>query len=474
MTALKKRVQGIAFLTVLATLLGLSVATYAGVFDGGVPVTLEVDRVGSQLAVRSDVKVRGLIVGEVESISTDSAVEGATAELRLDPEMVDLIPANVSARLLPKTLFGETYVSLVLPEDVNPVGGVANPIAAGAVIGEDRSQTARELETVLDGLLPLLQAVDPADLATTLGSLSLALEGRGERLGETLVRLQELTSGFEPAIPDLQADITELADFAANLDQAAPDLLDALEDFAFTSRTIVEQRQNLRALFLGVTTASDDLRAFLARNDENLIALAAASRPTLESLARYSPEFPCLFGQLAGLIPIANEAFGVGREKPGIYITLEIVNNEGNYEADEDAPRYGDDRGPRCYPILVPGPEYPSDGPFRDGSQHPAAPDDQPMGPPEQFGVEDYGTYDGTTTFDDPQVYAPAGGADDGASAGLLPVAYHGMGVANSPGEQQIVAELIAARSGGSPQAVPGWSTLLVGPLYRGSEVTLV
>ena len=446
MIAMRKRLQGVAFLAVLVTLLGLAVATYAGVFEDGVPVTLEVDRVGSQLSERSDVKVRGLIVGQVESIATEGAASGATAQLRLDPEMVDMIPAGVSARLLPKTLFGETYVSLVLPEDVNPVGGVATPIAAGDVIPEDRSQTARELETALDGLLPLLQAVDPADLATTLGSLSLALEGRGADLGETLVRLQELTSGVEPALPDLQADITELADFSGNLADAAPDLLDALEDFTVTSRTVVEQRQDLQALFTGVTRASDDLRVFLDENRENLIALAAASRPTLESLARYAPEFPCLFGQLAGLIPEANRAFGVGTDKPGIHITLEIVNNRGKYEPNQDQPEYDDDRGPRCYPIVVPGPQYPPDGPFEDGATAPPPPDDTPMGDPEDFGAETFGT----------------------SAAG-----YDGMGIPNSPGEQQVMAELVAAQNGGAPEAVPGWSTMLVGPLDRGSEVTL-
>jgi phospholipid/cholesterol/gamma-HCH transport system substrate-binding protein len=446
MIAMRKRLQGIAFLAVLATLLGLAVATYVGVFEDGVPVTLEVDRAGSQLSERSDVKVRGLIVGQVQSISTEGAAAGATAQLQLDPAMVDMIPAGVSARLLPKTLFGETYVDLVLPEGVNPVGGVATPIAAGDVIPEDRSETARELETALDGLLPLLQAVEPQDLATTLGTLSLALEGRGADLGDTLVRFQELTSGFEPAIPDLQADITELADFSANLADAAPDLLDALEDFAFTARTVVEQRENLRALFTGVTTASDDLRAFLDQNRENLVGLAAASRPTLESLARYSPEFPCLFGQLAGLIPVGNQAFGVGTDKPGIYITLEIVNNRGKYEPNQDEPEYNDDRGPRCYPIVVPGPQYPPDGPFKDGSTSPPPPDDTPSGDPEDFDAETFGT---------------------GAAS------YDGMGVANSPGEQQVMAELIAAQNGGSPESVPGWSTMLVGPLYRGSQVTL-
>jgi phospholipid/cholesterol/gamma-HCH transport system substrate-binding protein len=45
------------------------------------------------------------------------------------------------------------------------------------------------------------------------------------------------------------------------------------------------------------------------------------------------------------------------------------------------------------------------------------------------------------------------------------------MGVANSPGERQIVNELLAIQQGTSPDAMPAWSTMLVGPLYRGTEV---
>jgi phospholipid/cholesterol/gamma-HCH transport system substrate-binding protein len=431
---MRRRLQGLLFVIVLLALVGLSVGVYAGAFDDGVPVTLRVERAGNQLGERADVKVRGVIVGRVESLSTDG--DAATVQLSIDREKVELIPANVAARLIPKTLFGERYVSLVLPD-----GPHAPPLSAGDVIPLDRSESARELERVLDGLLPLLTAVEPQELSTTLGALSQALAGRGENLGQTLVRLQVLTSGLRPAIPDLQEDITQLADFAANVDEAAPDLLDALEDFTVTSRTIVEQRAQLRELLTGVTAASDDLRAFLDANGENIIALAASARPTLETLARYSPEFPCLFDQLAGLVPRLDEAFGAGTDRPGLHITLEIVANQGKYIPNQDEPRYLDDRGPRCYPIIIPGPEHPPDGPFKDGTE----PDDNPS-----VG----------TQYGDPEDF------------GAVPAAYD-MGVANSPGERQVVAELLALQGGTSPDAVPAWSTMLVGPLYRGTEVAV-
>ncbi|WP_433556884.1 MCE family protein [Pseudonocardia xinjiangensis] len=438
---MKRRLQGLAFVVVLLAMAGLAVGSYAGAFSDDVPVTLKVDRVGTQLVPRADVKVRGLNVGTVRSVSTDGS--GATVQLALDRDKIAQIPRGVSARLIPKTLFGERYVSLVPPN-----GAAGPPLAAGDVIPEDRSEAAREIERVLDGLLPLLQAVPPQDLATTLGALSQALSGRGEDLGKTLVQLQKLTGGLRPAVPDLQEDITQLADFAGNLNQAAPDLLDALDDFSVTSRTIVEQRQQLNDLLTGVTHAADDLRGFLVANRENLIGLAASSRPTLESLARYAPEFPCLFGQLAGLVPRVDEAFGVGTDEPGLHVTLEIVNNNGKYVPDRDEPRYLDDRGPRCYPILPLGPQRPPGGPFKDGSKPPPPPAGSPTGSAADFGAI-------PTSFSD----GPAG--------------YTGMGLPNSPGEQQVVAELTAARDGSSPAAVPSWSSMLVGPLYRGAEVTL-
>jgi len=212
-----RAVRGLAFLGVLVLLAVLAVAQYAGAFRAGVPVTLKVDRVGTQLDPKADVKVRGLVVGSVTAISTEG--DGATVQLSLDPKLVDQIPADVTARLLPKTLFGQKYVSLVPPAVPGP-----RRIAAGAVIGEDRSRSAQEVERVLDDLLPLLQAVRPQDLATTLGALSQGLQGRGTQLGQTLVGLNALVEGVNPALPDLKADITEVADFSEHLSDSAPAL----------------------------------------------------------------------------------------------------------------------------------------------------------------------------------------------------------------------------------------------------------
>lgn len=66
MTVTRKAFQGLAFILVIALLIGLAFAKYVGAFDGGIPVTLKVDRIGNQLATGGDVKVRGLIVGSIK------------------------------------------------------------------------------------------------------------------------------------------------------------------------------------------------------------------------------------------------------------------------------------------------------------------------------------------------------------------------------------------------------------------------
>jgi phospholipid/cholesterol/gamma-HCH transport system substrate-binding protein len=47
------------------------------------------------------------------------------------------------------------------------------------------------------------------------------------------------------------------------------------------------------------------------------------------------------------------------------------------------------------------------------------------------------------------------------------------LGLPNSPQEQELVASVVGPQAGLAPGEVPGWSSVLVGPLYRGTEVTL-
>ncbi|QWF77544.1 MCE family protein [Amycolatopsis sp. CA-230715] len=431
---LRYQVLGLAFLVVVALFFTVTVAVYKKAFVPVAMVKLETDHVGNQMRAGADVKIRGMVVGEVRDIRAFG--DHAELDLAMQPDKLGVIPANVSARLLPKTLFGERYVALQPPSA--PVPG---RLAGGTVIPQDRSSTAIELEKVLGDVMPLLQAVQPEKLSSTLTAVSTALEGRGTQLGKTLAQVGDYLGGLNPSLPALKSDISGLADAAEIYQRAAPDFLQALSDLTTTSRTLVEKRQGLADVFATVSTASDDLGRFLEVNKDNLIRLTTTVQPTLDVLAKYAPEYPCLLQQLAESVPRAEEAFGKGTDQMN-HVTIRFLANRTKYLPGVDEPKYDDKRGPRCYPQVPPPgrwPQYPPDGPVRDGSTHPpAAKGSTPIG---------------------------QGGATGGGAA---PAA-----LANSPQEQNLVGALRGAALGVDPGEVPNWSGLLVAPLYRGAEVEL-
>ncbi|QWF79701.1 MCE family protein [Amycolatopsis sp. CA-230715] len=443
LATVRRRLLGLALVVVMVGLVALSIAIYNKSFSSYVTVKLQADDVGNQLIKQSDVKVRGLIVGSVAKI--DATTEGSELTLNLDPEQAKLIPKNVSARFLPKTLFGERFVSLEIPPDAS-----GRMLASGDVIPQDRSKNAVQLDKALDDLMPVLQAVQPEKLSSTLSAISTALNGRGKPLGDTLAELGQYVGELNPHVPKLQEDLKQLATFSGNLSDAAPDLVSSLDNLTTTTRTIADQRQNLQSLYGSLTTASTDLQSFLQANSSNLIGLADTARPTAELLAKYSPEYPCVLGQMAKLASDLNVVFGKGTKQPGLHATLEITANRGPYKPGQDEPKFEDKRGPRCYDMKqfpMPFPQHPPDGPIKDGSVPPPAARSMNDGLNPALTGAQVGGYNG-------------GGAPAGNPA-------------YTPAEHGLLSQLVGMQTGQDPADVPGWSSLLVGPLYRGAEVTV-
>lgn len=352
---MKLRLSGVVFLLVLALLVGLTVLFYRKSFTSVAHVTLETDRIGNQLSAPADVKVRGLVVGEVRKVS--SSGEGAVIDLALQPDKLPLIPANVTAQLLPKTLFGEKYVVLEIPS--SPSGH----LKAGDRIKQDRTRTALETEKVLDDLLPLLQSLKPMQLSAALNALSTALRDRGDRLGGSLVTAGAYFKHLNPALPTLAQDMAGLADLANNTADATPDLLRVLDNLAASSRNLVQEKSDLSTFLTQTTRFAATTQSIVAENEQRLVSLARDSKPSLELFARYAPEFPCLLKGLAAYEPIVERAFG--GLQPGLHITLEVTEDNGGYVQGQE-PKYRDARQPYCNGLPTP-PVPAGDDKFDDG-----------------------------------------------------------------------------------------------------------
>jgi phospholipid/cholesterol/gamma-HCH transport system substrate-binding protein len=127
-----------------------------------------------------------------------------------------------------------------------------------------------------------------------------------------------------------------------------------------------------------------------------------------------------------------DKALGKGTSKPGLKVVLNVSPPRSGYQPGRDTPRFGGGGTPSC-PYVPTG-----------AGSRAAASSAQPAA-----------------------IAPPA--YDTRASA----VASPGLDDANSPAENQLIAELMGPSQGMSPDDYPRWASLLVGPTLRGTEVEL-
>jgi phospholipid/cholesterol/gamma-HCH transport system substrate-binding protein len=447
------RLRGLVFLVVLLGLVALSIAMYQKAFTPWVNVTLQADRIGNQLTEGADVKSRGVIIGEVRAVR--AVGDGAELELRLRPEQAERVPADTRAQIVPTTLFGEKYVSLVF--DGQPADESGRPgLGDGAVIAQDDSETAREFAAALDSLLPLLQTLDPPTVSTTLNALSSALRDRGDRIGSNLVLVRDWLAAFNPELDTLRSANEGLVDFNDTLTAGAGDISTLLRELSAVNRNLVRDQDALAAFLRDTTGVAGTAEGFVAENEQRFITLAAESVPNLRLYERYSPQFPCLLDGIARSAELGDTFGGL---RSGLHITLEVVDNLEPF-VPGDEPEYLDDPGPTCFGLegepIRPFPTYrnPDDG-HRDGQgldprtgRTDGPPPDGPGGP---------------YTYPDQRRKAPQdrGTSTSGSVMPSSAVTY----------DRVAVGRAVAPALGLQPDEVPDVAVLLFAPVARGTVV---
>jgi hypothetical protein len=189
----------------------------------------------------------------------------------------------------------------------------------------------------------------------------------------------------------------------------------------------------------------------LNENADRIIRVGRLSRPTLQVLATYAPEYPCLAEGLARYRSRINQAFSGN----ALHITLEIVPQRSAYVPGEE-PQWLEHRGPDCYGLPTPG--WTQENPY----------------PGNHFAD---GTHGAPTSLDVSSTPAAAAAATGDTQPGARPPLDPALvdptsGPAGTAAEQEVTDALLAPILGLQPDQVPDISNLLVGPLARGTEVT--
>ncbi|MGI9085654.1 MAG: MCE family protein [Aeromicrobium sp.] len=291
------KVLGAGFVALMLFFLWLTFAFFNKSFVDYDKVTLTGPKAGLNLPENADIKLRGMIVGEVRGIESENG--NIEVVLGMNPDFIDDVPADVTAEIIPKTLFGEKFISLIPPEQ--PSG---QSLKAGDTI--QGADVPIEVEKLLNDLYPLLQAVDPVNLSNTLTAVSTALEGRGEDLGGTLVTLNSYLKKLNPDTPQLVDDLIKFGQVSDGYANEMPRIGRFLRNSVISGNTVVTKRTELASFFDEGTRLANTLTKFTKASGKDIEVVADQSRSVLAIQDKYSPTFECFFKGLDKTLPLAD------------------------------------------------------------------------------------------------------------------------------------------------------------------------
>ncbi|WP_436796016.1 MCE family protein [Actinospongicola halichondriae] len=263
----RNMISGAIGMVILLALISVGIKASFGAFDGGYRIQGSFAAAGQGLLAGSDVKVRGVNIGEVSKI--ELVDNRALVTMRINDGRD--IPVDAQAVIRPKTLFGEKFVD-VIPGDSELSGPYLETAASDDCPTELPCITDTlggfELERVLADTYPVLKAIDPAELALILDELANAGDGLGGTVNRSIVNsatLSELAASNDAEFRQFTSDLALLSE---TLDEVAPDLLRGARDLNVALPSLNARGDELNTALVQLGRLSGDLADLLENNVE--------------------------------------------------------------------------------------------------------------------------------------------------------------------------------------------------------------
>jgi phospholipid/cholesterol/gamma-HCH transport system substrate-binding protein len=281
----------VLFVVVIA-LTALTAVLFSGAARSFERVTLVSDRAGLVMENGAKVKLRGVQIGEVESIGTEaSAGDSAQSKLTLKiyPDDFRYLPSDVQAEIKSSTAFGAKYVDLIAPP-----GSSSKPLAPNAVL-QSKNVTV-EVNTVFQNLQSVVQSIDPAKLNSVLSAVADAVRGKGDTIGAAITASNDVLLAVNPLMnTTIKEDWQLFGKTAQAYSNAAQDIVSILDSFSTTSTTIANQSNDLNQVLLSSIGFAKSGFDTIGGNEPAIVQAMNLLAPTTELLNTYSPTYTCLF-----------------------------------------------------------------------------------------------------------------------------------------------------------------------------------
>lgn len=239
------------------------------------------------------VMIAGVNVGSVDSLTV--AHDKALVKLRLKTDAQ--VRQDVKAAIRMKSLLGEKYIELLPQSETAPLMHTGDTISETTV--------PVEVDEVMKQIGPVLKDVDPNDVSAIVHSLARSLDGRGEKIGQTidhagdtLATLNRFMTKNEGALNHMVASLDRAADRTPELMDRLDRLTASLEPSAKALEshgpTLVARLDRVSAQLEPATAAlAKKGPGLLDKTDRTLAALETrlprtldAANPSLEKLPR--------------------------------------------------------------------------------------------------------------------------------------------------------------------------------------------
>ncbi|OBG85706.1 MCE-family protein [Mycobacterium sp. E802] len=330
----KRLLSGLTTLLVIAALITGAIVLFRGGVAPTASVTVISPRAGLVMNPDAKVKLHGAQVGKVVAI--DTLPDGQAAlRLAMNLDALQLIPANTGVEIASSTVFGAKFVALVPPPEPSP-----ETMYAGQVL--DAGHTTVEINTVFEQLVSVLSQIQPEKLNETLGAMAQAFDGRGDKLGQTLVDLDAMLAKIAPSLPTLRHEMSVAPQVIGAYADAAPDLTDTMRNATQLGDTVVDRQADLDSLLLSTIGLADIGTEVVATNSDAVTQTMNLLVPTTNLLNQYHPALTC---GLKGMEPLA---MGPPQPLPGVMLLDSFLLGTERYRYPGNLPKVAAKGGPQC------------------------------------------------------------------------------------------------------------------------------
>ena len=337
------KIAGLVLLVVFLVIVALVWTQFRGGFADPEKLTLISSRSGLSMDPGSKVTYNGVEIGRVATIDAVNVGDEQKAKVVLDAnrQFVNLIPKNVDAAIKASTVFGNKYVAFSSPKDP-----VAQRISSADVI--DVSGVTTEFNTLFETVVSVAQQVDPIKLNQTLTATAQALDGLGQRFGQSIESGNAILADVNPLMPRIRQDNQQLANLADVYADSAPNLFDALEHAVTTARTLNDQQGNIDAALMASVGFGNTGGEVFEKGGPYLVRSAADLIPTSSLLDEYSPALYCTIRNYHDVEP--KVASSLGGNGYSLRTHSEVLGAGNPYVYPDNLPRVNAHGGPEGRP----------------------------------------------------------------------------------------------------------------------------